>query len=342
MNKFTRRAFFSTSAITVGTLLSGCQDPGQPPEVYPGPEGPSQPKLGPERMQVILSQVQAALKAGDEALDVTFLTPRVSGSASEFRAASYEIIKKVPEHADSLTRPSAQTIVPLASAEDTFPRYALALVEAEEEDGLPYFIGLQQNDATSNYTAWGWVRQAAGIEMPTVPGIEFGAQIVPEDANDLYMSPLEAINGYISVLNDGHHNGDLNDDFIEDPFQQTVHEDIQAERARINEGVEQDEVATVREIYQRRGSEYLGLRTADGGAIVMASLTSTRRLEVRSGLVSYAQENLVTKLLGTTEFSNEIIRDYGTTILLYIPPAQEDARIQPIGAYKVLLSASGS
>ena len=324
-------------------FIAGCTREPAPPGVDRGPAlAQPTPALKQDRFDIILTEFQEELAAADEARDAALLNSRVSGSAAEFRAATYALIEKYPAHESELTRPSAEATVWIAATSEYFPRHALAFVQDEDPSRLPFFVGFTQASPRAQYTSWGWARQAALVDMPSVPGAATGAQEVAIDANDLLLTPQAALEMYAGLLSHGHHNADPDDLISEDPFQQKVHEDIQTERRRINDGVELDQVATVHERYSVKEGEYLGLRTADGGAIVMATLLSTRRLDVRSGAINYSAPNIVTELTGTMEFRKEVVRTWGTTVLLHIPTKDSGSKIQPIGAFKVLLGVSGS
>ena len=148
--------------------------------------------------------------------------------------------------------------------------------------------------------------------MPTVPSAEAGTTQVDLEQQGLVLTPKEALAKYAAVLTDGHDKADPDDLINEDPFQQSAHAEIQGERAQMNEGVDWDEVASVREEYAVKDGEFLGLATAEGGAVVMGTITSTRRVSVNSGSISYTEDNLYTKLAGTKKFEKELVRTYGT------------------------------
>ncbi len=337
-----RRSLLSVGALSLAGILTGCGSESAPPSVDSGPKlAQPAPALDEERFHSILEELHTSLVEADKARDPRKLAPRVSGSAAEFRKATYSLISKVKEHSSALQRPSASLVVPISSTTETFPRHAIALVDDEAEGGLPFFVGLTQKDARSQYTSWGWARQAAGVQMPSVPGSETGAAEVAIDAKDLVLSPKDALKRYADILSHGHAKMDKDDRILEDPFQKSVHKEIQTEREQINKGVKADSVGTVHEGYAVKDGEYLGLRTADGGAMIMGTLTSTRKLTVKSGSIAYEEENLFTKIAGTKEFTKEIVRTYGSTVLLYVPTKDSGQKIQPIGAYKVLLSVSG-
>jgi hypothetical protein len=346
MSAANRRGFLSgLGVVAVGGLLAACgSEESAPPAVPTGPEldGPT-PAVTTDQMSTYLKDIHSSLKKADEAKDADELKPRIVGSAASFRKATYEIIEKDEDWAeDSLDRPSAKALVPITSTTTDFPRTALALVEAEDsKNAAPYFMVLQQADAKKPYTTWGWAQQVAGVDMPTVPSAEVGSDAVGAETDDLLMKPADAFELYASVLAWG--NGkDKKDQLADDPFKSNTHEQIQQERKELNTGVEKDEVGTIREIYTPVDDEIAGLRTEDGGAIVLGTLTSERTVKIKDGAkVSYAEDNIYTRIIGTRTFTSEYVREYGTTVALYIPPKGSDAKIQPIGATRTVVGAHG-
>src|SRR5699024_11340210 len=67
----------------------------------------------------------------------------------------------------------------------------------------PYFMALQQEDAKSPYTTWGWAQQAVGVDMPMVPDAAVGSEQVTPDSEGLVMTPAKALELYASVLSLG-------------------------------------------------------------------------------------------------------------------------------------------
>jgi hypothetical protein len=324
-------------------LLAAC---GSEPEAPPAPPTGKQlaeptPVQTSEQLETIVPEVNAAVVAADEAKDATPLAPRVSGSAAEFRTALYGLIGKAEEWSEDLKVPGAELIVTMSSVTAEFPRVAIALVEDSVADGVPYFMALQQADVKSGYTAWAWAQQAVGIEMPTVPNAVVGSEALTADAEGLVMTPAEALTLYAEVLTDGD-DADPDDKLAPNPFQTGTHERIQAERKELNQGVEWDEAGTIRETYSVREGEFAGLRTEDGGAIVMATLMSSRKVSIKDGAtMRYAEDNKYTKVIGKREFTKEYVREFGTHVALYIPSADAGGQVQPIGATQTALAASG-
>src|SRR5699024_11681507 len=102
--------------------------------------------------------------------------------ASGFVTATDEMVEKAERCAEELRVPGEELLVPLTSVSAEFPRVAIALVEAAQEEGVPYFVALQQEDAKSPYTTWGWAQQAVGVDMPMVPDAAVGSEQVTPDS----------------------------------------------------------------------------------------------------------------------------------------------------------------
>lgn len=341
-----RRALLGgLGAIAVGSALTACgSEQAAPPAAPTGPSLASPtPATDGARLDRFITQVHDAIAAADKAKDPKKLAPRVVGSAVEFRTRTYEMIGKAEAWASQLSLPGSEVLVPMTSVGEDFPRAALALVADSQKDGIPYFVALQQKDARSPYATWGWARQAVGITMPKVENQSVGAAPVAGDDDSLILAPAAAIALYAKVLSDGSA-ADPKQLLAADPYMTKVHEQIQTERKDINTGVQHDEAATIKEVYTVRKGEYAGLHTDDGGAIVMATLDSTRRLTLRNGATLTTGDELkdYTDLIGEKRFTKEFVRTYGTTIALYIPTRDSGGKIQPIGATRYALGASGS
>ena len=338
-----RGLFLGAGGLLAAGLLAACGEEVEPPPAPPTGKELAEPTPAQttEQITAIVPEVNAAVVAADKALDPKELSPRVTGSAVEFRTAAYEMIEKAEEWAEELRVPGEELLVPLTSVDAEFPRVAIALVEDSEEEGVPYFMALQQEDAKSPYTTWGWAQQAVGVDMPMVPDAAVGSEQVTPDSEGLVMTPAKALELYASVLSLGDAE-DPDDLLAPNPFQTGTHERIQTERKELNAGVEKDEAATVHESFSVKDDEFAGLRTDDGGAIVLGTLLSTRKVSIKDGAtMRYAEDNKYTKVIGKKEFTSEYIRKYGTHVALFIPSEDAGGQVQPIGATQTALDASG-
>ncbi|UYG15984.1 hypothetical protein BRM3_10100 [Brachybacterium huguangmaarense] len=335
-----RRLIVGSGAAAVGLALAACSQEETPPVVQTGEASATPtPVADADQFTQIMKETSAALTAADEAKDPAKLAPRIVGSAAEFRTRAYEIIAKIPDHAESLATPSAAILVPATSVSGDFPRTAILLVADAVEGGNPFFIPFQQADARSDYATWGWARQLGGVDMPSVEDSSVGATAVAADADGLLVTPADALALYAAVLSNGD-GSDPDDKLASDPFAESVHQGIQDERAKLNANVPANSLATIHESYSVHEGEFAALRSDDGGAIVIGTLRSSRTITVVNGAtLRYADPE--SELVGKTSFTKEFVRDYGEVVALHVPTADSGAQVQPIGASKMLLGAHG-
>lgn len=344
-----RTLLLGGGSLLTASVLAACSDEEAPPAVPSGPSSTATPPVVDSgQLSTVVTDVVKHLDAADTARDPAALAPRVVGSAAEFRTTAYQIIAAVPEFADTLDKPSATILVVLPSTTGDFPRNAIALVTDQGSEGIHYFMGLQQADARSPYTTWGWARQSAGVDLPQIEADTTGAAAVAADADDLVMTPQDALTRYAAVLSSGD-DADPDDKIAPDPYQEEVHQSIQSERTAINAGVAADSLAVIHESYAVHDGEFLGMRTADGGAVVLGTLRSSRVLNTVAGSTVTISDTtpegapyVEAKLAGKTTFTTEFVRDYGETVALYIPRADAGGQVQSIGVNRVLLGARGT
>lgn len=171
-----RKLVLGTPVVLAGGLLAACaSDPEPPPAPPTGEVDPEQsaPVATVDLFETLVTEIHEAVVTADEEHDAELLAPRVTGSAAEFRTAAYAMIAEAEEWAEELKVPSDQLTVPLTSTGREFPRTAIALVEDSVEDGVPYFMALQQADARARTPAgggrsrpWAWRCRWSPIRRP--------------------------------------------------------------------------------------------------------------------------------------------------------------------------------
>lgn len=337
-----RRLLQGSGAAAASVLLAACSNEEAPPAVPKGPTAAASatPVASAEQLTRVVSDVSAHVSTADQAHDPAQLAPRVIGSAAEFRTRSYEILAKIPEIEQTMPTPGPTVVVPVVPTGGDFPRTAIAVVPDAADASAQYFMPLQQGDARSEFATWGWARQLGGVTLPSVARAEVGAGVVAPDAQGLVMSPQDALARYAAFLSNGDA-ADPDDKVDPDPFQQEMHRGIQDERAKLNPNVPQDSLATIHEEYTVAPGELAALRTADGGALVIGSLRSSRAITVVNGATLTSTEPEF-RLAGPASFTKEMVRDYGETVALFVPTADSGTKIHAIGATKILLGAHGS
>jgi hypothetical protein len=341
MSTFDRRHLLTGTGILALGVLAGCGEEAPPPAVPTGPKaaGPTPINTEPQ-LAAVLKDIHAAVKKADKARDVKKLGPRVTGSAKTFRKGAYDLAKTDKDFGKSLMRPGAKAMVAITSTGEKFPRTALAMVEADAKDDEPYFMILTQKDARADYRTWGWARRLTGVDLPKVPATAVGAEPVTEKTEDLLLTPKKALELYAKTLSDGD-DGDPKKQIADDPFRTQLHskkDGIRGERAAL------EDLATVKEKYAVVKGEIAGLRTDDGGAIVLGSLTSERVIEITEdgATLTLADDDVFTRALDRKTFTKEFVRRWGSTVALYIPSKDAGGKIQPIGFTRLPTGADGS
>lgn len=337
-----RRAVLAGAAPVVAALLSGCGEDETPPAVPTGPAAASpSPQASTEQVAQIVADVSARVVAADGARDPSLLAPRVVGTALEMRTRAYENLGKVPGLPATLPTPSSDLQTALVPSGEGFPHTVIAVVTDSADAAVHHFLPLQLADARSVYTTWGWARQLGGVTMPAGVAPRLGAAAVDAaDDEDLVLAPQDALALFAAVLS----NGDAADpsDLLEpDTFTEEMHASIQAERTMLNPDVPADSLATIHEEYTVHPGELAALRTADGGAFVAGSLRSSRVITLVGGATMSSPDPELA-LAGTSgAFTQEAVREYGATVVLYVPPSGKSGRIRALAAVKSLLGASG-
>lgn len=340
MSTFSRRGLVTGTGLLALGVLAGCGEEAPPPAVPTGPEaaGPT-PINTEEQLGSVLKDIHGAVKKADKAKDAGKLKPRVVGSAAGFRKDAYTLAKTDKDFGKSFMRPGGKVMVSITSTGQKFPRTALAMVEAESKDDDPYFMVLTQKDAQAEYRTWGWARRLDEVDLPKVQAPTVGAEPVGEKTDGLLMTPLKALKLYAKTLSDGN-DGDPKKQIAKDPFRDQLHskkDGIRGEREALKD------LATVKEKYSPVKGELAGLRTEDGGAIVLGSLTSERVIEItEDGATLTLGEDVFTRALDRTQFSKKFVRRWGNTVALYIPSKKAGGKIQPIGFTRLPTAADGS
>ncbi|MDO5661690.1 MAG: hypothetical protein Q4G40_03255 [Brachybacterium sp.] len=353
-------------------LLASCGTGGEAPPAVPSADAPAEPlpRIDLGQLETVLEEVAEHLQRADDEHDAELLAPRVSGSAAAWRRDGYAILPEVPEHAQEFIGPSGQLVLPILPGSDSFPRSAIALAVERQDEETMLFVALQQADARSNYASWGWARQQGGADMPSVPADTAGAEAVDPDDDGLVMSPREALAAYARALEGAEE--DI-DQVEEDPFGDSVREEIAEETEVLQTALlpaegedegDQEPSIELQSSWEPVEDEIAALRTADGGAVVMGSLTGTRSVTISGGTLVLAthdeegrpnpaviiaggedateDEDAPAQEDGVAEFSSTFTRTYGTTVALFVPAADSGERLRLIGASRMLVSADGA
>ncbi len=318
-----------------GLLLASCA--AALPLVHPDPEpAVPPPALSSNQISAVLASVGAVLKVGDANNDPAALAARLSGPALASRTAEYAVSTKT-------ANPSVRTELPVGSQTmitpntNTWPRAVVVVTEQPQNLQSPRILTLVQDDPRSPYRLWGWARLLPGTKMPRTAAPTTGTAPLAPDAPGLVLTPLDVVRQYADVLAQGDVSA-FAPSFAPDVFHKQIETTLAATRAGLTQGL--GAAATVTETYQPRPGELYSFSTLDGGALVIAGMTTTTSLSLSGGKIEFRDD--VAALLGTTTVSKSATFVWSDVLVFSVPPKGSSALIQVLAAEHVRTAITGS
>lgn len=312
-------------------LVAGCT-PELPPLVV-SEVAEVRPVLSLEQSADVYSEVGEALAAAQESLDPAALDPRVTGPARELRAAELTVAS---------ARGSAETITEIPTTIQSYivpstpgwPRTALAVSERPQNLQTERLLVAEQASPREDYKLWGWLRLFPGVTLPEFAAADIGTPDVPLDEVDtLLMAPTDAVARYVDVLNAGDASAHAAA-FAVDPLREQI-TTLRAGR--------QESAAVIAGTYTMTFAvaegEARALRTADGGALVIAKVTSLETLagEVGATVPPSATEAAFT---GGATPANSLTTGRTGLVGIRIPPVDSSDPLTVVGSELLTTAAS--
>ncbi|MBD5786264.1 hypothetical protein IF650_08735 [Cellulosimicrobium terreum] len=319
------------AVVTAAVLLTGCAAelpvaaPEDPPATPP-------PVLTETQESEVLTAVGSALEDADAETDPALLEDRVTGPALRIRTSQLEVAAK-RKKADLVTELPTEVQQVVVPTTQTWPRTSYAVSEQPESLQPPRLVALDQDSARGQYKLWAWVVLLPGVTMPSFADPALGSEAVAPDDDSLRVTPDDAVAQYVDVLNLAS-KSDFADTFDDDPFRKF----LASEAKRQGEALEP--ASGKRSMtFESRDEPIRAVRTADGGALVMASLTSLETLRVEEGgTVSPATETQKV-LFGDTDPTNVLKVRYDDVVAMYVPPADSEETVRLLGYTHVATTA---
>jgi len=216
-----------------------------------------------------------------------------------------------------------------------WPRW---FVEAGTASGRPTPVlrVLRSPVAREPYAVWAELAVLPGATVPAPVGDPAGAPSVGPHGSGLAMSPAQVAIRYADLLNRGRASA-YAAAFADDDFRAQLGERLAGDRKRIMSTA----VATLTSTHATVAGTGWGVRTGDGGALVVVELRQTYRVTVdaRGGVVR-ADPDLAA-LGGRKEFTHGLVRT-ATEVLAFSVPASSKSPIRLVAAVKGDLSVAGS
>jgi hypothetical protein len=337
----TRRAHGWRAAPVAGLLasallLTGCS--AAPPAPAPDPET-SGPALSLDQNARLLEAVNAAVAAGTESLDPEQLKARVTGPALAVRTSQLQVAKILGTN-DLITELPTEYQQIILPTTQTWPRTSFAITEPTDQLQPQRLIALVQETPRSPYMLWGWVQLRPGLRMPAFADAKLGSEVLAPDDTSLLISPQDVVAQYADLLTTGDDSAFVGsfEPADQDPFRQLLKNVAETQAAllagdRVN--------GTYRfSATPRPNTPIKAVRTADGGAVVMAALDGTEVMEAIAGAKIAPGTRTAQALLQGQGESNKVTGGFSDMIALYVPPAGSEEKVILVGYSHVQTSAS--
>lgn len=326
-----RSALLSAVAALTVAVLAACASPVPQPAPEAAPAVPP-PALTVAQSTRVLDQVGEVLAAGDASLDANVLAPRLTGPALAIRAAEYIRAQATGGERTPVTIPTTAqtTIVPDT---DTWPRTQLVVTEQPDDLQAPLLLVLRQESPREPYQLWGWARLGQSVQMPATADAAEGSAPVAADDTTLLLSPTDAVAQYADVLT----NGDSS------PYVATFPSDfyrVAVGEARAQTVASLQAVASVTETVAPVADQVMALRTVDGGAIVVAQLTTVTTATLSQGSITL-NDPFDAALAGKTSVTSNLVRTWTDVVAMYVPPAGGGEQVQVLAAEHARTSVTG-
>ena len=334
------RARSTTVALALGTTLAlaGCAPELPEPDPVAAPAVPP-PATTLEQAERILEDLGTTLAAGDTALSATELTRRVSGPALASRTAEYAVATATAG-AQAVTALPVQPQTLVVPSTTEWPRTQLVVTEQPDDLTSPRLLVLRQESPRTPYTLWGWARLLPGVQMPATAAPEVGSAPVPVDTDALVATPVDVVAQYADVLTNGDASAFVASFATPDPYR----ERLTAGRAQFQQIATQAS-GTFTETYAPVPDQVVAHATADGGAIVVAAMTTSSTLTITGASLTVPAEFAAVSagaLPPGTVLRNSLAVAYTDVVAFYVPPAATPAPVQVLAAEHTFTSASGS
>lgn len=282
------------------------------------------PNLDKERIGEVLTDIQATLKTADEKQDKEALKQRLAEPALSMRSKQYDVAAKTGGAVPALDL-TAQSLT--VTINDEFPRVILDAT-VQPEGALPKLAVITQKDARSDYQLENYATMLGGTELTTA-AVEKGTPYIAPDGGGYVMTPKDAVQGYVDMLNAGETG---NDRYAADEFANTYKGDL----TKLNESVTAaGEVGAHAEVSPDYPITTVAL--ADGRALVSTAIKYShtyKRTVARSTMKLGGTPAVMSD--GNESVTGTVTVHYLTSIMLAVPKEGSSEKTSLIGAERVI------
>jgi hypothetical protein len=291
------------------------------------------PAVTQEQATRILRSVDTALDQSFTARDPRRLGRRVTGPAARTVAARLRVAAKLGRTVQAPGPLALRRLVLPASGD--WPRWFAAAGEVTGQP-TPVVRVLRSVSAREPFGLWGELLLLPGATLPALASPQTGTPLLPPDQTGLLATPTDVLTRYAKALT-ATTPGRPAEGFALDQFREQVAGQLAADRRTLGQ------IADVDTVHRPSAADgMLALRTADGGALVVAALEQLYRVRVRqAGGPPVNLDADLAALAGVPRVARSLQRTAVELLAFHVPPAR-GGQIRLIAAAKGDVSAVGS
>ena len=333
MKRSTTRTTAVVATVLATGLLAGCAEELPTPK----PEAPVAAAVVTQSQErEILDKVAGVVGKVDKASQAEKLRARLDGPALDIRETQLKVAaaRKDKEPLTDLTMEMQQVILP---SDQEWPRSSYAITVQPKDLTTPVLMAFDQATARDQYKLWGWVRLLPGVTMPQFAEADLGSPAVPADDESLKATPEAAIKQYASVLTVDK-DSKYADSFADDDLRQFFRDYGKLQVDAINK---EECGGDFKVEYEPTKDPVKAVRTADGGALVLAAMISQETITAKEEGCEIGPPTKTTQALwGDADVSNVVEVNYKDMVAMYVPPKESDDQISLVGYEHVPSSVS--
>lgn len=293
-------------------------------------ESPVYPVVMPHQLSRIMDEVAADIASADAAKDADKLAERVAGPALTLRKANYRIRAENSKHRAPTAIAAGPILAQVISSSTDWPRTVMTVTQ-DSDSPVPQAHLLVQQTPRSNYKLVGTVQMLPGTSFPEVADATTGSpEVAPQQQDGLAASPLKALDTLAAALTKP--DGPGADEIAENTYVKQI---TKFQRSQVKDNKE----GKITFKHTVAEDDTRAFRTSDGGALVFGYLSNDMVVVPKEdgGTIKLDKDYAVLAGGDSTEGSVHIT--FGESVLLYVPPAGSDGKIELIGAAQDVVKA---
>jgi hypothetical protein len=319
--------------LITGGLATGVLAACGGPDVGTVATEPAHPAVVPAQAERVLAAVDTTLDRAFAARNPRLLGLRATGPAARAMTARLTVASKlgrtVPAPAPLVLR---RLVLPAAGG---WPRWFLAAGQVAGQP-TPVIRVLRSLGAREPFGLWGELSLLPGASMPGLASPQTGTPVLAAGAaQGLVLPPAEVLTRYAKALTTTTSGGQAQG-FAADQFREQVAGQLAADRRTLGG------IADVDTLHRPSADGLLALRTADGGALVVAALEQLYKVRVRKpGRGAVTLDTDLAALAGVPRVGHALQRTSVELLAFQVPPTGK-GQVRLVAAAKGDVSAIGS